>query len=57
MALLLTSCGASKVRTEVVNSATGTSISITQSANGGQTTVDVKPSVAVSADSTKILTK
>lgn len=53
MVLLLTSCGTSKVRTEVINSATGTSISITQSANGGQTTVDVKPSVSI--DSTKVL--
>lgn len=50
---LLSSCGTTKSTTEVVNSADGTQITISQSTSGGTVTVDVKPSVSV--DSTKVL--
>lgn len=55
--LMLSSCGSSRTITKIENTASGTSITVSQSAQGGQTTVTVEPSVAVSADSTKILTK
>lgn len=54
---VLPGCGASRTVTKIENTASGTTISVSQSAQGGQTTVKVEPAIAVSADSTNILSK